>query len=77
MTKLSSAHEKKSLRKREWDTPGLLPVRVQLLIRGYSLRRWSIERGLAVDYVHRSISGQRRGPKARRIVRMIRKELGL
>lgn len=48
-----------------------------MILRGSTLNQWSKEHGFGSDYAHRALIGTRRGPKARRIVQMIRKELGL
>ena len=46
-------------------------------LRGTSMKAWCERNQLNRSYAWLSITGERNGPKARRIVRMIREELGL
>ena len=55
----------------------VLAVRSALVARGSSLTRWSNEHGFHNAYVHMAVRGHRRGPKARRIVELLKTELSL
>jgi hypothetical protein len=46
-------------------------------LRQTTLTEWSRKNGLARPFVCLAMTGRRRGPKARMIVRMLREELGL
>lgn len=46
-------------------------------LRQTTLTAWSRKNGLCRPFVCLAMSGRRRGPKARMIVRMLREELGL
>jgi hypothetical protein len=46
-------------------------------LRQTTLADWSRKNGFGRPFVNMAMTGQRRGPKARRIVRMLRDELGL
>jgi hypothetical protein len=46
-------------------------------LRQTTLAAWARERGFTRPYTCLAMTGQRRGPKARLIVRMLREELGL
>lgn len=46
-------------------------------LRQTTLTAWSHKNGLARPFVCLAMTGRRRGPKARMIVRMLREELGL
>ncbi|NQT91330.1 MAG: hypothetical protein HQ559_01115 [Lentisphaerae bacterium] len=55
----------------------LKTVRGLLLLRGYTLQDWSEEHGYSNAFVHMSLTGKKRGPKALRIVDELRTELGI
>jgi len=42
-------------------------MRAELMARGYSIRAWSRERGLATGSVYNSLRGLRNGPRAHAI----------
>jgi len=46
-------------------------------LRQTTLAAWARANGLQRPFVWMALTGQRRGPKARQIVRMLRDELGL
>jgi len=52
-------------------------VRGLLLFRGMTLADWCRARGEHPGTVHHALTGRRRGPKARRIVEELKRELGI
>jgi hypothetical protein len=50
-------------------------ARAALVLRGDSLHAWSRRRGYCDAYVHLALCGQRKGPKARRIVEELTSEV--
>lgn len=55
----------------------ILEVRSRLVLRGLSLRAWAIRNGYWSQVVDHAVRGKRSGPKARRIVRQLKEDLGL
>jgi hypothetical protein len=55
----------------------LLAVRVALLKRRHTIASWAREMGVLKGTLHNALTGIRTGPKSRRIVKTLRRELGL
>ena len=43
-------------------------LRAALLLNGYTLASWAIERGVAPEWVYQCVSGRRRGPAAQKLM---------
>ncbi len=55
----------------------ILDVRMKLLARSQTLSGWARTHGLQRTTVFRAVKGQRHGPSAKKIIKMLQSELGL
>lgn len=55
----------------------IIDVRMALLSKGKTLSGWAKEHGANRAFVFRAVKGERRGPRARMLVKKLERELGL
>jgi hypothetical protein len=55
----------------------LLAVRVALLKRRHTIASWAREMGVLTGTLHNALTGRRTGTMSRRIVKTVRRELGI